>query len=214
MPKITYAHCDRPLVHEADRLRRIVRDGSIQYAIFDSIVFACDGPPESAEIAGRYFRAVRQIGAGSLHVAHITKGENADKKPFGSAFWHNGARATWYAQVAEGSREEDTLQVGFFCRKMNLGRLRPPISYRIKFGEECTRFERAAVADNPDLAGQLSVRQRMYALLQKKGAAAVDQISEEIDADKATVHKTIRRHTEMFTILDGGRVGLSDRRPA
>ena len=94
MPKVIYARCERPLVYEVDRLRRIARDEQIDFAIFDSIAFACDGPPEAAEVAGRYFRGLREIGVGSLHVAHITKGENADKKPFGSTFWHNGARST------------------------------------------------------------------------------------------------------------------------
>ena len=80
-----YARCERPLVYEADRLARIVREHDISYAIFDSVAFACDGPPEAAEVAGRYFRAVRQLGIGSLQIAHISKAENGDKKPFGSA---------------------------------------------------------------------------------------------------------------------------------
>ena len=53
MPKIFYARCQRPLIYEADRLLRIIRDERINYAVFDSIAFACDGAPESAEIASR-----------------------------------------------------------------------------------------------------------------------------------------------------------------
>jgi hypothetical protein len=79
MPRILYARCERPLVFETDRLRRIVRENGVQFSVFDSIAFACDGPPESAETAGRYFRSVRQIGGGSLHLAHVTKGEGASK---------------------------------------------------------------------------------------------------------------------------------------
>ena len=128
MPQIMYARCERPLVFEADRLRRIVRENGIEFSVFDSIAFACDGPPESAETAGRYFRAVRQIGGGSFHVAHISKAEGADKKPFGSTFWHNGARSTWFVQLAEGSADSDVLQIGLFNRKANLGRLRPAVA--------------------------------------------------------------------------------------
>jgi hypothetical protein len=83
MPLITYARCERALIHEVDRLRRIVRDGNIEYCFYDSIAFACSGPPESAEIAGAYFRAVRQIGGGSEHIAHVSKADGADQKPFG-----------------------------------------------------------------------------------------------------------------------------------
>src|SRR6185369_10696077 len=112
------------LVYEVDRLTRIVRDRHIDYAVFDSVAFASDGPPEAAEVAGRYFRAVRQIGCGSLHIAHISKAENGDQKPFGSAFWHNGARSTWFAKRAnEETSGTEPLNLGLFHRKSNLGRL-------------------------------------------------------------------------------------------
>jgi hypothetical protein len=83
LPRIQYVRCDRALIHESDRLRKVTRDHKLDFAFCDSIAFACDGPPESAEIAGKYFRAIREIGIGTLHIAHITKGENADRRPFG-----------------------------------------------------------------------------------------------------------------------------------
>ncbi len=211
MPKLWYARCERPLVHEADRLRRIVRDNGIEFTVFDSVAFACDGPPEAAEVAGRYFRAVRQIGGGSLHVAHISKAEGADKKPFGSIFWHNGARATWFAQLSEGSREGDVLQIGLFNRKTNLGRLRSAIGFSITFTDERTTFRRGNIADSPDLAGQLSVRQRMAYLLQN-GALDPSRIAEEIDAEVETVKRTARRCKGQFTVIEGGRIGLLEKR--
>ncbi len=214
MPRILYARCERPLVFEVDRLRRIVRENSIGYSVFDSVAFASDGPPESAEIAGRYFRAVRQIGGGSLHVAHVTKGENADKKPFGSAFWHNGARSTWYAQLAEGSADSDVLQIGLFNRKANLGRLHQPVGYSVSFADELTSFRQTSVAETPDLAGQLSVKQRMAYLL-RHGAMTVTQIAEELEVEVNTVTQTVNRSVKkggLFIVLDGQntnrRVGL------
>jgi hypothetical protein len=51
MPSIRYVRCERPLVHELDHLRRIVLDEEITFGIFDSVGFACDGPPEAAESA-------------------------------------------------------------------------------------------------------------------------------------------------------------------
>jgi len=38
MPRVLYARCERALVHETDRLRRIVRENAIEFAIFD---FGC-----------------------------------------------------------------------------------------------------------------------------------------------------------------------------
>jgi hypothetical protein len=205
MPRILYARCERPLVYEVDRLRRIVRDAGIEFAVFDSVAFACDGPPEAAEVAGRYFRAVRQIGGGSLHAAHISKAENGDQKPFGSAFWHNGGRATWFVKQAEASAGTDVLQIGLFNRKSNLGRLRPPLGFSVSFTEETTIFRRTDVADSPDLAGKLTMHQRMTHLL-KHGALTVTQIAEELEVDVNTVTQTVNRYTKKgrtFIVLDG-----------
>jgi hypothetical protein len=211
MPRILYARCERPLVHEIDRLRRIVREQELEYLVYDSVAFACDGPPEAAEIAGRYFRAVRQIGGGSLHIAHVSKGENADQKPFGSAFWHNGARSTWYAQLAGGDSNSENLSLGLFNRKANLGRLRAPIGFTIAFAEDRTTFRRSDVADNPDLAAKLTVRQRMAYLL-RGGAMTMEQLAEEIDSKPETIKRTAYRNKGLFIVMDGGRVGLLERR--
>jgi hypothetical protein len=219
MPRIMYRRCERPLVFEVDSLRRIVRDDDIQYAVFDSVAFACDGPPESAEVAGRYFRAVRQIGGGSLHVAHVNKGENADQKPFGSAFWHNGARSTWYAQRAEELPDGSIIRLGLFNRKTNLGALRQPIGYTVTFTEEQTTFRRSDVADSPDLASKLTVGQRMMHLL-RRGPMTVTEIAENLGIEPNTVTQTINRNLKkdkgcLFIVLDGKdtdrRIGLVGR---
>jgi hypothetical protein len=210
MPRILYARCERPLVHEVDRLRRIVRDNSIEFSGFDSVAFACDGPPEAAEVAGRYFRAVRQIGGGSLHIAHVSKAENADAKPFGSTFWHNGARSTWYVKQDEASAGTDTLRIGLFNRKSNLGKLRQPLGYSINFGEEITTFKRTDVAASPDLAEKLSLPQKMAYML-RSGSKTMKEIADELDAKPDTVKKAVYRNQGRFIVLDDGSVGLLER---
>jgi hypothetical protein len=190
-----------------DRLRRIVRDERVEFAIFDSIAFACDGPPESAEVAARYFRAVRQIGVGALHIAHVNKGDNSDQKPFGSAFWHNGARSTWYAKRVDDSPDESLVRLDLFNRKSNLGRLKAPVAFVVTFSEERTTFRRADVAESPELAAQLPIRHRM-ALLLKGGAMTAEQIADQINADPKTIRRTARRYKKLFVLLGGSRLGL------
>ena len=73
MPDVRYIRCDRPLVHEVDRLRRWIRDHHLEYVVLDSVAFGTDGPPEAAESAMAYMRAVRQLGIGARLIAHITK---------------------------------------------------------------------------------------------------------------------------------------------
>jgi hypothetical protein len=213
MPDVKYVRCSRPLVHEVDRLRRITRDEEIGYAFYDSVAFACDGPPEAAEVAGRYFQAVRQVGPGSLHLAHVSRAEGADQKPFGSTFWHNGARSTWNVKLADTLPGANQIAIGLYHRKANLGGLRPAVGFQIIFEAERTVFHRVQVADVADLAGHLSIRQRMAHLL-RRGAMSPSLIADELQADVETVKRTARRYRQQFTVLQGGTLALLERRTA
>jgi hypothetical protein len=207
MPKIFYARCQRPLVYEADRLFRIVRDEQIEYAAFDSVAFACDGPPESAEIAGRYFQSLRKIGIGSLHIAHVTKSEGGDQKPFGSVFFHNGARATYYVKLADSSPDGRTLSIGLFNRKANLSGQCPPTGYLIGFAGARTWFTTCNPADSPELAENMSIRQRIAHLL-RGGPMPIEQVSEMLEAKPDSVRRTVQRYKDQFTVIDGGQIAL------
>ncbi|MBA3887604.1 MAG: AAA family ATPase [Acidobacteria bacterium] len=212
MPRnLWYLLCARPLVHEADRLRRVVQDERINYAVYDSVAFACDGPPEAAEVAQRYFQTQRRIGTGSLHVAHVSKAENADQKPFGSTFWHNGARATWNVKLAESLPGTNQITIGLYNRKTNIGAARPAVGYSITFEAERTIFARVNVADVSDLAGHLSVRQRMAHLL-RRGAMSPELVADELGADLETVKRTVRRYKQQFTVIPGGNLALMEKR--
>jgi hypothetical protein len=205
MPNVLYVRCERPLALEVDRLRRIARDEALDFAIYDSIAFAADGPPEAAEVAGRYFRAVRQIGLGSLHIAHITKGENNDQRPFGSTFWHNGARATWF--VKPGEADGSTLRIGLFSRKSNLGPQQPAIGYEITFGEDRTTFKRVDVATVDELADSLPLWQRIRQVV-RTGPVLVHELASELDAKPETIERTLYRYKKVFVRVEG-RDGVS-----
>jgi hypothetical protein len=202
MPKITYARCERALIHEVDRLRRIVRDEGIEYSFFDSIAFACSGPPESAEIAGEYFRALRQIGGGSLHVAHVSKAEGADQKPFGSAFWHNGARATWYIKASQDFIRENVLELGLFNRKANLARVQRPTGFKIEFDDFHTYFTSNNVADTPELAEHLSLTQRMKEAL-KRGSMEPNDLAGVTGAPVKEINRTAKKYGKLFLVENG-----------
>ncbi|HYN08043.1 MAG TPA: hypothetical protein VES67_11685 [Vicinamibacterales bacterium] len=218
MPDIKYVRCDRPLVYEVDRLKRIREEEQLDYLGFDSVTFACDGPPEAAEVAAAYFRAVRQMGViGSLHVAHITKADGGDQKPFGSAFWHNGARSTWFAKRTDDGVMEQTVTLGIFPRKANLGPRRPAVGVEFAFGAERTIIRATSLADVQDLASQLPIRQRMAHLL-RSGAMSTKVLAEELSEKLDTVERTARRYKNQFVLVKGhdgsSRLGLLESRPA
>jgi AAA domain len=143
LPDLVYVPCARPLAEDVDRLRRIVARHELEFLIADSVALACDGPPEAAEVATRFFGALRDLGLPVLCIAHVNRSGDTDR-PFGSAFWHNGFRLTWYAK-RETDPSPDTLAVGLFAKKANLGPMPAPVGFRLAFS-----------SDGIDLAGPTS----------------------------------------------------------
>ena len=204
MPEVRYVRCERPLVHELDRLKRIVSDDAVAFGFFDSIGFAVPGRPEDAEHAMGYFRAVRQLGIGTHHIAHVRQGEGNDQRPFGSTFWHNAARSTWFAKLAATSPDGECLTVGLYNRKSNLSALRRPVGYQVIFETDRTTFSMVDVADNRDLAADLPLWQRMKHAL-SRGPQTLAKLADELGANVDTLDRTVRRKSAVFT-----RVANSD----
>jgi len=136
-----YVRAEMPLVQEAPALRRHIVKHKIEYAILDSVGFACDGPIEDSVTANRYFRAVSKLGIGTLHLAHVSK-EQAEKEkprsPFGSSFWHNQSRCTWHLRAEQ--LETGDVQLELAQRKNNIGRIEPPMPLAVEFLGNLTRI--------------------------------------------------------------------------
>lgn len=182
LPLVHYLRCDAPLVSEQRLIAREVQRLGIQYLVFDSIGAATDGPPEAADQALRYGRTVRQIGVrGSLHIAHVNKSESGDQKPFGSVFWHNWARMTWFIR-----RESPTLdRIRLVNRKVNLTGFQPDVGFEFGFNGDHTSVSRIDLNEHETPVGpkSLSIRHRIVALIQAGGGQAltVPAIAEALD---------------------------------
>jgi hypothetical protein len=217
MPDVWYVRCEQPLIFEATRLARFAREKRLDFALYDSVGFAAHDKPEAPDSALSYFRAVRQIGVGSAHIAHITKSlEGNEEKPFGSVFWHNGARATYFMQRA--AEADDGMTVGVFNKKFNTGPKLPPFGFRFVFEPDRTLVTRTNVADVDELATKLPLVHRMRHLL-KGGAMTIVAIADQLDAKVDSVTKTAKRYDgKMFVRVSGSdgvyRIGLSERHVA
>lgn len=156
----------------------------VQYLIVDSVGLATDGPPDSSEQALSYFRTLRGLGVpGSLGIAHVTKNnEGADKKPFGSAYWHNLARMTWSAKGETSEPERPCVRL--VNRKTNLTEALPDLRFQFDFNDERIVVSRlAAETDEPEASvADLSIRQRIIALLQNKEPMTAQAIAEALKA--------------------------------
>ncbi len=196
MPRcLHYVRCTLPLVQEVGRLQKHIIQHAIQYVVFDSIAFFLPGRPEDAEHAQSYFRAVRSLGVGSLHLAHTSKSaDHGEEKPFGSVFFHNSCRSSFFLKRAgdEGEQGSNVLEVSLTHKKSNTGRRLPAIGVRLTFGPDTTAVERFNVAENTELAGDLPIWQRIKALVATR-PMTVDELAEELGERPASVGRAVRR---------------------
>lgn len=208
---LIYRRCERSFQREALQIRDIIAKRKITYLVCDSIGFAAEGAPESAEAATGYFRALRECGSvGSLHLAHMNRSEQGDQKPFGSIFWHAGARATWFLKRTSAD-ETESMMVAFHNRKSNLGKLRPAFGRRITFLEHETLIGECEVSENEEMARELPLWQRIQGAL-RTGPMTSSALADELDAKEDTIRKTVDRKKMVFMRVssdDGmNRIGL------
>lgn len=204
---LMYRRCDRPFAKDITRLREIVQRRKITYLICDSLGFAADGTPESAEAATNYYRALRELGPlGSLHLAHISKAEQGDQKPFGSVFWSNGARSIWNLKRTEADEKEE-LSVGFFHRKSNIGRLRGSFGAKLEFIGTETRVCPTDVRDRQEFSSNLKNWERMEGLL-KNGPMHTSDIAEALGIKDTSVRDVLSRNKFKFQRLMDSRIAL------
>lgn len=196
MPSVLYLRCDGALTYEVDRVQRAVRDWDAQFLVIDSVAFACHDAPETSVSAQEFFRALRRVGLGALCIAHVTKSEGGDQKPFGSAFWHNGARSTWYVK-REG--EGERISLGLFNRKANTGPRFAAQGFSIGFTPDRgpISFSREDVADVPGLATRLPLIAQIIAAVKHRPMSYVE-LEAEIGSDHEVIRKTMKRRDGSF----------------
>jgi hypothetical protein len=221
LPDLVYVPCGRegPLVHQIDRLRRIFHEHEIEYAVLDSVGVACDGPLAADDTVFRFFNALAQLETGSLLNAHIVKIESKEQTqyPFGSVFWHNSARMTWFVKATGDGGP--TLDVAMVNRKYNDGpKQLKPIGLRYEFGETQTTVSRIDVKDIPAARDALSTKDRMIAELKSANTPLTFKaLADLCDAKEDSIRKTVGRNPRLFVILDENpnRVALkTNREPA
>jgi len=201
-PDVKYRFCQRPLQVEAESLAEQVWECGIEYIVCDSVAPACMGAPETAEACQGYFRALRAMKVGSLNLAHVTKGEDSDKKPFGSAYWFNLVRSCWYLERADPIPGDSAVRLGLYQRKYNLGPVRPALGMLIDYTENRILISDGDIADNEQLASKLTLSQKLYAALRKGESKTIATLVEETGAHQKSIEKLLRSSTRFTRIPD------------
>jgi hypothetical protein len=95
MQQIFYVQPTEPLWDIQGWLRSEAQRVGADYLIIDSVTYACGGlEPEKSVTAVKYTQAINAVGFPALSIGHVTKSDADPRHPFGSVYWHNGARVT------------------------------------------------------------------------------------------------------------------------
>lgn len=208
---ILYRRMHGPLVGQIDQLAAIVREHGVEYVVIDSVGMACGGEPESAAIATAFANAVRSLGVGSLWLSHVAKAATDDgQKAFGSGYWHNMARMTWWLQC-QSEPGASTLKVAFHNRKANATGLVPSMSFRVDFGGERARIVQTDINTEDVFQKALPSTTRVLSAL-GGGAATVAEIARASDMTPHAVGRALLKlqGAGRAVELGGGRWGLPE----
>jgi hypothetical protein len=189
-----------PLADQIDALCRYVERHDISMVIIDSGADACGGRPQDEGFVLQYFNALSRLPATVTtvticHVTTDTEGKAVTLRPFGSKFWHNRARRTWYVHRAS-EEESDEMDVGLQNRKTNDGAKPAPIALRVRFDGDSgpVTFAREEYRQVEAFEGELSVYERISVLLGRVGALGTSALAEQLGVKEPAVRAVLRRY--------------------
>ena len=211
MPQgLHYVRCSQPLVTEVGRLQKWMLEYGCRFCVVDSIAFALNGPPESAEVAAGFFRSLRTLNVGSLSLAHQTKGgDNSDKTVFGSAFYNNGARSVWHVRRNDNEgADSSTVELALSHRKSNTGQRLSTRGIKLDFAGTTTTVDTFDLAGSADLATTLPIWQRVKAIVSHT-PMTIPQLASDLEANPQSIARIVRR-MNMFRKDASDRVCLAE----
>ena len=119
MDRVFYVQPVAPIWEIAGWLRSEAMRVNADYLVIDSVSYAVSGlEPEKSTTAVKYTQAINAIGFPVLSIGHVTKADADPRHPFGSVYWHNGARIT--IGVSRRAEEPDSDRIAKH-RKANQG---------------------------------------------------------------------------------------------
>lgn len=200
-PSVKHIEAYRPLRDESDRIQRIIKAKRIQFVVFDSVGIACGSDPSTSDACLGYWQVVRQLGVGSLHIAHVTKGFNGradDQKPFGSTYWHNMARATY--NIKGEPQGERAIAVGIYSRKNQWGH-KCTCSFRLSFGAERTTIEPIDIKSVAGLEEGLPISERIEDALEDNEKTR-NELAQILGVEIATIQKVVYRDIRRGRLIE------------
>ncbi len=212
-PSVAYLRMRRPLADDIERIAELVAGLGAALVVVDSVGLALGIGRDAGDPADgvlRLFAALRLLGTTVLLVDHVTgadigQGVTGASKPYGSVYKVNAARAVWELR-RELEPRDGVAEVMLINTKANLGPKQPSVGLRMIYGDQTIRFERAEVSA-PELTERLPIHQRMQKLLMG-GAMRTSEVASELRVPESSIRTMVSRHSDSFTRLPDGRVGI------
>ncbi len=196
MDGIYYRPMARALADDATRLRAEVARLGVGLLIVDSGAPACGTDPETADAAIRIMNALRSFPTTNVVLAHVNQLTAAQRqgvgRPFGSVFNWNLGRSLWEIRASDERPNDSELSLALFHRKVNRGRLHPPIGLCFTFAPDRVTLGRTDLAQAPDLLARTSLSHRICITL-ASGAMTAEALARAIDAKPDSVSRVLRR---------------------
>lgn len=185
-------------------IREKIRKDNIGLVIIDSVSAAAGGPPEDSEVAQQFINGIARLGVTVLAIAHINRSEDT-RKPYGSVFWHNFFRRTWFV-LRQQEEESAEVAVGLYCRKANEGRLPRPLAFDLLFRDPSgpVTFGRANVADHRNLARGLSPWEQVRTELLRVGRAGVADLAGVTGLPETAIKQVLKDHRDQIVNVAPG----------
>lgn len=199
--EICYRKCHIPIADDIETIKQIVLENRIDVLIVDSVGPACGGEPETADVALRYFRALRSLGITIISITHRTKKEDS-KGPFGSIYWWNFTRNIWKVKLGE-QLEQQKLLLSIHHEKSNLSGLFKPIGLEFAFFPDAKSVlvNRVTPSEAPELNKNLPPLEQVKQLLLQRGMMTEKAIYSELHTEsnpitKSNINKLLTRHAK------------------
>ena len=203
---IAYRRCAQPLAAMTEELLEWALEKRLAYIIADSIGAAVGGDPREPSPVLDYFRALRQIGLGSLSIHHFTK----EGEAYGSVYVRNYARMLFKVKT---QREDtgDAIHLALYHDKANDGRRLKPMGFELDFSTPgALHVRKQDVAAVPGLEKTLPLKDRInYALTHSTHPWQPDELAGDLEANEDSIGRTLRRYEgKLFVKMPAGWGGL------
>lgn len=184
IPDIIYRREIWPLAQTYRQAQRVIAQEQVQLVVIDSLGAACGGEPESAEVALRFFGALRSLNCAAIVLHH----ENRKEGYYGSPYVRNSARLMFRLRKHQ-LPEQNVMHVGLYWEKANKGEMQHPRGLKVEYGEQFIRYEPEEIpADARELMAAMPQPEQIRRCLRSsRKAMTATEIADETGIPIASV---------------------------